>query len=88
MRNFLLFTTLLGFLFVGCSEDKVVDCETTSDIQLKNITISSCDVNYTALESGDQIVKISEDPEIEIIHTVSGEKSVCVKSGEAKIIRE
>ena len=86
MKNFLLFTALLGFFFGGCSEDKYVGCETT-DLEQK-IAIVSCDDGYTTLESGDEITKTSEDdPEIEIIHSVDGNKSICVLSGEAEIIR-
>ncbi|EJF06181.1 hypothetical protein ThvES_00017510 [Thiovulum sp. ES] len=50
------------------------------------LSIPLCD-EVLSLESGDKIQKISENPQIEIQHLANGEKSICVKSGEAQVER-
>jgi hypothetical protein len=66
--------------------------DTTTDIAdevSKNIKVALCeDNNNTVIQSGDKVQKIADDTEVEIIHSESGDKSICVKTGEAELIRE
>lgn len=60
--------------------DITIPCETTPDSN----DISS----YITLNSGDVIVKDTNDTKISIYHDVNGTKKVCLTSGSAHIIRQ
>jgi len=66
----------------GSNEDNQTENAT------KNINIPSCTTGAVELKSGDKINKLSEnDPEVEITHSEDGNKTVCLNSGEAEIVR-
>jgi hypothetical protein len=71
------------------NETEIVDTpEINESVEVKTtVSIPLCDDENLALESGDKIQKVSENPEVEIQHLASGIKSICVKSGEAQIER-
>jgi hypothetical protein len=52
------------------------------------LSIPLCDDGVEILESGDIIIKVSENPQIELVHSASGDKTICVKDGEAEIERK
>jgi hypothetical protein len=57
-------------------------------VEQKNISIPSCESgDYERLQSGDKIIKVSDEPQVEIIHNQDNKKSICLQSGEAEIER-
>lgn len=62
--------------------------EDNTSVEQNNISIPSCESGeYEQLQSGDKIIKVSDEPQVEIIHNQDNKKSVCLKSGEAEIDR-
>ncbi|EJF06216.1 hypothetical protein ThvES_00017170 [Thiovulum sp. ES] len=64
--------------------DNVDNLEDNKSYQ--TIEIPSCDTMIT-VNSGDKIVKKSENSEVKIQHLVNGTKYICLKSGEGEIQR-
>jgi hypothetical protein len=69
------------------TEEVTPNPEINETVETKTtLSIPLCD-EYISLESGDKIQKVSENPQVEIQHLANGEKSICVKSGEAQVER-
>jgi hypothetical protein len=62
--------------------------EPNTTVETKNLEVPFCEKGVLVLESGDEVVKVSENPEVEIIHNQYDEKTICLISGEVEIIRE
>lgn len=62
-------------------------CEKGSFDNGTPITVSSCDDGYTAIVTGDTLIKSNDENTIVNIQDIEGEKSVCVSSGSATLIR-
>ena len=87
MKNIMMIT-ITSLLFVSCNST------TNSAIPITEKCNATNDMtNYQTLQSGDKISQeeslnpSSTAPEVEIFHTASGEKKVCIKSGTAVIYR-
>jgi len=65
-----------GFSFIPSSDNEIIKCDATNDIPN----------GYTTLNSGDTIVKSSENTVISIFHDNNNNKKVCVVSGDAYIL--
>ncbi|EJF07349.1 hypothetical protein ThvES_00005230 [Thiovulum sp. ES] len=62
--------------------------EPNTTIKTENLEVPFCGNGVLVLQSGDEVVKISENPEVEIVHNQYDEKTICIISGEVEIIRE
>jgi hypothetical protein len=69
-------------------EENLTEVEKPEENLTREIAILSCDEGYTDLISGDQVEKLSENAEVEIIHNQYNQKTICLLVGEAKIVRE
>ena len=87
MKNILLLS-LMAVGFTACNS-------TSSTKESIPLTAKCTDKNYQVLQSGDVLSKlealhddaISNEPEVEILHTEDGLKKICIKSGTAIILR-
>ena len=92
----------LIFTLISCSSssnDRISDINETNEtvienpednntIETKNLVIPSCENGEVlVLLSGDKVLKISENPQVEITHNQDNLKTICLKSGEAEVER-
>ena len=89
MKNILIIT-LSSLLFIACNSSGT----TSNSIPITEKCNSENDItNYQTLQSGDEIGQeetlnqLSTAPAVEIFHTASGDKKVCINSGTAMIYR-
>jgi major membrane immunogen (membrane-anchored lipoprotein) len=69
------------------SDTNLEDSETDKDDEKKEtLNIPLCDETLT-IQSGDKVVKISENPQIKVQHLSDNSRYICLKSGEAVIER-
>lgn len=81
---------VVAILFSACGNNNVegFNPETEEMIAITTrCSIPSDITNYTELQSGDRVVKESEDTIVRLYHSENNLKSVCVESGQAHIER-
>ena len=95
MQNIFLFIniTLIALTFSACGGgggDASFKSNETSDSNGSKISIESCSVSnpvYTKIEVGDVLVK-DEPPVVQILHDSNDNKSICIVSGNAYLLRK
>lgn len=86
--NTLTIASLTALLLTACGGDNA-NSETIIPISIACITTPSANdiANYITLNSGDVIVKESDDAEVSIYHDSDGVKKVCLVTPSARIVR-
>lgn len=80
------------FFFLACEDNKASFKDSSDGIEIDKIcklnTQPSDISNYTAIFSGDVILRDAKDTVISTYHDIDGKKTVCVVSGKAYILRK
>ncbi len=93
MKNiiFILNTVLLALLLSACGGGGGSAEDNNQEPNIENrVNIVSCDTSsstYTTIETGDLLVKDSDNTSVDIIHDSEDSKKVCIISGDAFLIR-